>query len=86
MARQPSPETQLRTARADIRRLTVELARAEQQAAAYRARATQAEQEAAQWKNRFDILLVITKDGPKAAPKDGVQGTLVGQRQEGVDV
>ena len=65
MPRQPSTETQLRTAKADIRRLNIELQRAQQQVSAYRERATKAEQDAAQWKHRFDILLVITKDGPK---------------------
>jgi hypothetical protein len=74
MAKAPSVETQLRTARADIRRLTFELARANQQATAYRTRATQAEQDAAQWKQRFDILLVITKDGPKKGVKEVPRG------------
>lgn len=57
MARPPSPETQLRTTRALIRGLEKELARARQQVTDYRARATKAEQESAEWKRRFDILL-----------------------------
>jgi hypothetical protein len=57
MAREPSTETKLRTAKADIRRLYIELARANQAASEYRARATKAEQEAAEWKQRFDVLL-----------------------------
>ena len=76
MAKAPSTETQLRTARADIRRLTVEVARANQQAAAYRTRATQAEREVGQWKQRFDILLrrdgVKTSGDPQRACKEGV--------------
>lgn len=65
MARAPSVETQLKSARAELRRVAVELAQANQRTSEWRARATKAEQEAAQWKERFDILLVITKDGPK---------------------
>jgi hypothetical protein len=71
MPRQPSIETQLRTARADIRRLTVEVARAEQQATGYRARATKAEQEASEWKQRFDILL----------RRDKAAGSLLGEKK-----
>ena len=59
MPRAASEATQLRAAKADIRRLTVERGRAEQQAAAYRARATKAEQEVAEWKKRFDALLKV---------------------------
>jgi hypothetical protein len=57
MARQPSVETQLRSARTDLRRLTLELAQANQRTEQWRGRATKAEQEAAEWKGRFDILL-----------------------------
>jgi hypothetical protein len=57
MAKSPSVETQLRTAKADIRRLHIELNRAAQSVSDYRSRATKAEQEAAEWKQRFDLLL-----------------------------
>lgn len=57
MAKQPSVETQLRTARADLRRTQAELHRANLAANEYRIRATKAEQEAAEWKSRFDKLL-----------------------------
>ena len=70
MPREASTETKLRTARANIKELQRALSEAEKQRTAYRERATKAEQEAAEWKRRFDILLLITKDGPK---KDGTQ-------------
>ena len=57
MPREASAETKLRTAKADIRRLHIELNRANKSANEYRARAAKAEQEAAEWKQRFDILL-----------------------------
>lgn len=65
MGKPPSIETQLKTARADLRRMDIELARANQQASAYRERATKAEQAVAEWKERFDILL--RRDGMKEA-------------------
>lgn len=73
MPRQPSVETQLKSARAELRRTAIELAQASQRISEWRARASKAEQEAEEWKRRFDILLAITKDGPKkGAP--GVKG------------
>lgn len=78
MGKAPSIETQLRTAKSRIKELERSLSEAEKQRLAYRTRATQAEQESAQWKQRFDILLLITKDGPKATPKDGVKEDLNG--------
>lgn len=52
MAREPSTETQLKSARAELRKLRIDLLREQQQVAHYRARATKAEQEAAEWKQR----------------------------------
>lgn len=59
MGRVASPETQLRVARADIRRLSAELQQVSKQMGVYRVRATLAEQEVAEWKKRFDALLNV---------------------------
>lgn len=64
MSKAPSTDTQLRAARARVKALERDLSEAEKQRNAYRTRATQAEQEAASWQKRFDILLLITKEGP----------------------
>jgi multidrug resistance efflux pump len=56
----PSEKTQLAAARREIRRLTDEWKRASASVAEYRARATKAEQELAEWKRRFDLLLSRT--------------------------
>lgn len=57
MSRAPSEATQIRTLRAELKRAHNETLAARNQCAEYRARATRAEQEAAEWKARFDILL-----------------------------
>lgn len=57
MRRQPSDATALRTARTELKRVQGELAQAIRQRDEYRARATKAEQELAQWRERFDLLL-----------------------------
>lgn len=57
MARAISEATQLRTAKAELVRARKELAESERLCAGYRSRATKAEQECAEWKARFDILL-----------------------------
>lgn len=60
MGRVPSTETQLRNLKRELSR---EIDRANGFARdrdAYRARATRAEQEVAEWKNRFDALLMRT--------------------------
>lgn len=59
MPQKPSAETQLRTARRLLRDATIELATARKQRDEYRARATKAEQEAAEWRKRFDRLLEV---------------------------
>ena len=57
MSKKPSPETQLRTATREIHHLISRVAACSTERAAYRVRATQAEQEATEWKRRFDQLL-----------------------------
>ena len=62
MSKPPSTETLLRSERAKVRALTNSLEGAKQLAAHYRARATTAEQELAEWKRRFDALLKIVQE------------------------
>ena len=57
MARSPSDATQLRTARAELKRVSIELSTVKMQLETCRGRATKAEQECADWRNRFDLLL-----------------------------
>jgi phage shock protein A len=59
MPRAPSEATQLRTTKALIKGLERELHQARQACADYRARATKAEQDVAEWKARFDQLLKV---------------------------
>lgn len=66
MSRAPSEATQLRNAKSALKETQTLLRQAEQQRDAYRARATKAEQELAEWKQRFDLLLQTTaKKEPK---------------------
>lgn len=60
MARLPSEKTQLANARRTIRELLQQRSDLELERNKYRIRATQAEQEAAEWKQRFDKLLERT--------------------------
>jgi FtsZ-binding cell division protein ZapB len=55
--RKPSVETQLRGAKSQIAILQKEVRALTAQRDQYRVRATKAEQETAEWKARFDILL-----------------------------
>ena len=57
MPRMPSAETTLIATRARLKQSQVECSRAMAQCEAYRVRATKAEQEVAEWKRRFDLLL-----------------------------
>lgn len=57
MSRQPSAETQLRNLRAEMRDLSKQLAGTVKDREVYRIRATKAEQECAEWRRRFDLLL-----------------------------
>jgi hypothetical protein len=81
MARKPSDATllvrtkaELKRAKDDIKSLTSQLSGTRSLVTDYRARATKAEQEVAEWKNRFDLLLkrepipVITGPMPPLLP------------------
>ncbi len=57
MSKPPSEATQLRYAKKDLAELKIALGRQQQLTEGYRVRATKAEQEAAEWKARFDALL-----------------------------
>lgn len=60
MSKKPSDATLLRHARRDINNLKAMQAALITERDRYRERATKAEQESAEWKRRFDILLVRT--------------------------
>lgn len=64
MSKAPSLATQLRTANRALKESAAALDRAQAKLTEYRARATKAEQECAEWKRRFDLLLERT-------PKEG---------------
>lgn len=57
MSRAPSEATQLKTAKRELKETKEALGRMQEMANAYRARASKAEQEVAEWKARFDLLL-----------------------------
>lgn len=57
MSRAPSEATQIKNLRRDLNELRGELTRTQAAMSTYRTRATKAEQECAEWKERFDILL-----------------------------
>lgn len=57
MSKAPSVETQLRTERRENSELRKQLSAARFEVTNYRTRATKAEQEAAEWKRRFDVLI-----------------------------
>lgn len=57
MSRMPSEKTQLATAKRMVRDLQREVQTLIAEQSRYRARATQAEQQTAEWKARFDKLL-----------------------------
>lgn len=62
MSRKPSPETQLRSARTELKQALADRARALTMCQDFRTRATKAEQECAEWKARFDLLLKRTPE------------------------
>lgn len=62
MGRAASPETQLRSARSEIKELQHLLDQQGRALTEYRARTTRAEQEVAEWKGRFDLLLKRTPE------------------------
>jgi Tfp pilus assembly protein PilO len=57
MSRLPSEATQLRTARAEIKRLEAQLIEYKRAFENTRMRAVNAERERDEWKQRFDVLL-----------------------------
>lgn len=57
MSKLPSEATQIRTLKRELSETRSALANALASMRTYRARATKAEQEVAEWKARFDILL-----------------------------
>lgn len=57
MSKAPSEATQLRQAKARIKHLEKQFVAIKDQSDGYRMRATKAEQEAKDWRTRFDILL-----------------------------
>ncbi|MCR4297529.1 MAG: hypothetical protein NUV75_02065 [Gallionella sp.] len=57
MSKLPSEATQLRRLKSDHKLLKKEFYQVRVDRDAYRARATRMEQEVAQWRERFDILL-----------------------------
>ena len=75
MSRMPSDATQLRNVRREVKALKAERAQLVGEREQYRARATKAELEAADWRRRFDMLLLRTP--PLAAsqplPKDDAE-------------
>ena len=64
MSRQASPETELKNARAELRRLNVSWGQMIAERDRYRIRATNAEMAVVEWKNRFDALLKILPEKP----------------------
>lgn len=65
MGRIASPETQLRQARSILREVQAELSIVRSSRDEHRARATKAEQEVAEWRKRFDLLLARTPESLK---------------------
>ena len=57
MSKAPSEATQLRNLRGDFKVVAAERLKAERERDIWRGRATKAEQEAQEWKARFDLLL-----------------------------
>jgi phage shock protein A len=63
--REPSPATEIRNLRRALAQTRDGAARAVSERDAFRARATKAEQEVAEWKRRFDLLLARTPEAPR---------------------
>lgn len=57
MSKAPSEKTMLASARRELNLCREDLARTKRTADEYRVRATKAEQEVKEWKERFDLLL-----------------------------
>jgi len=65
VSRPPSAETQLRTAKSELKEQRAALSAQAEATAIWRGRATKAEQEVAEWKARFDLLLKRTPESLK---------------------
>ncbi len=65
MGRTASPETQLRSAKAEIKDLEAQLTVMRRSRDEYHSRTTKAEQECKEWKERFDLLLKRTPESLK---------------------
>lgn len=61
MSRKPSAETELRNVKRELNRVLGDCADMRAERDNFRARATKAEQEAADWRRRFDLLLEKSK-------------------------
>ena len=64
MSRKPSPETELRAVRAEFSRFQATYDERIRECTAFRLRAIKAEEECAEWKRRFDLLLERTPKEP----------------------
>ena len=67
MSRLPSEATQLRNLKAQLKRAEADISALMSKRDEYRARATKAEQDASEWKARFDTLL--ERDSQRSEPK-----------------
>lgn len=65
VSRKPSPETELRSVKRELREAKEDLSRCRLSMAEYRARATRAEQSCAEWQQRFDALLKLGLSAPQ---------------------
>jgi hypothetical protein len=71
MSRPPSAETQLRHLKRDHTKVTTDLADALTRCSEYRQRASKAEKEAAEWRQRFDLMLAFNFKVPPSSPASG---------------
>lgn len=74
MAKKPSAETQLRVLKRDLEAASRSAAKFAAAAETYRVRATKAEQDAAEWKRRFDMLLGKVQSAEVAKLKGASDG------------
>lgn len=72
MARPPSDKTALANMRRELKQVRKDLSSRSLECDRYRRRATQAEQELAEWKKRFDLLLARTPAPPAVPSYTGV--------------
>ncbi len=65
MSKKRSPATELRSLRSELKRWRTGYDERVKDCTAFMMRATKAEQECAEWKRRFDLLLARTPEAPK---------------------